>query len=369
MKFETHILSNRLDNGSSSQQQQRGNLPVKWTGKQENAFSDGTNKSAATSSQGETAVSKSRADQGDRKNKGHGSGVSRHVRSYFKCSDLTHSVFQCPQVTGFAEANQLYEAIKGKKARPEKTVGIVRLRDSTHTSLRRTLTCRVMDSVDTIIKPDSGAEVSMIAPCLVEKLKPSQVWLPRRNLIRLQVVKGVGPTPITITEETNLYLRFETPGGPLVLRNVSCLISPDPLPDRVGDILLSDSVKERLGYDPIKLIESARRAQPEYDPSDLGATDGDADVYAFGIQKTYLMPEEKGLREAEDGACFPVPNAANSDVGKVKAALREGIEDAKSKGASPEFLEEVQKLLEDHIDVFRMALGGDPPVNMPPMRI
>ncbi|KAE9353529.1 hypothetical protein PR003_g3818 [Phytophthora rubi] len=51
------------------------------------------------------------------------------------------------------------------------------------------------------------------------------------------------------------------------------------------------------------------------------------------------------------------------------SAHREGIEDAKAKGASIEFLDALQTILEEKVDVFRLALGGDPPVYMPPMRI
>ncbi|ETM37967.1 hypothetical protein L914_15630, partial [Phytophthora nicotianae] len=77
-----------------------------------------------------------------------------------------------------------------------------------------------MDCVDTYIKPDSGVEVSLIAPELVDKLLQQLVWLPRQSLASTQVVRGVGPTPISIQEETSLCLRFQTPDGSLLLRNV-----------------------------------------------------------------------------------------------------------------------------------------------------
>ncbi|KAE8975378.1 hypothetical protein PR002_g25618 [Phytophthora rubi] len=119
-------------------------------------------------------------------------------------------------------------------------------------------------------------------------------------LAKTQVVHGVGSVPLTIAEETNLVLRFETPGGPLVLRNVVCGICPAPLPAGVGDILLSDAVMERLGYDPYKLIESAQLVQSEYELGDIGAPDHEAGVCAYGVSAGGVTPEEASLSAAED---------------------------------------------------------------------
>ncbi|GMF55192.1 unnamed protein product [Phytophthora fragariaefolia] len=136
-----------------------------------------------------------------------------------------------------------------------------------------------------------------------------------------------------IAEETNLVLRFETPGGQLVLRNVVCGISPVPLPAGVGDIFLSDAVIKRLGYDQRKLIESAQLVQSEYDIGDIGAPDLNPGVCALGATSREFSPEEAGLSEAEDAACFPVPPTGPTevDVGKAMDTFRQGIEDAKAK--------------------------------------
>ncbi|KAL3667872.1 hypothetical protein V7S43_006753 [Phytophthora oleae] len=177
-----------------------------------------------------------------------------------------------------------------------------------------------MDYVDTFIKPGSGAEVIfLIAPCLVKKLQDKNVWLPRRQRQISQVMLGVGTVPLTTTEESNLILRFETPGGPQVLRNVVCGICPVPLPDGVGDMLLSDAVMERLGYAPHKLIESAQLVQSEYDLGDIGTPARDTRACAFGAITRVITPEEAGLSEAEDAACFPVPQTGLTGADLEKA--------------------------------------------------
>ncbi|GMF60894.1 unnamed protein product [Phytophthora fragariaefolia] len=171
----------------------------------------------------------------------------------------------------------------------------------------------------------------------------------------------------SITLITKLLPRYAT----LVLRNVVCGICPVPLRAGVGDILLSDAVMERLGYDPYKLIESAQLVQSEYDLGDIGAPDHESGVCAYGVSAGGVTPEEASLSAAEVAACFPVPQVGDpaAAVDQAMSALREGIEDAKAKGVSIDFLDELQTILEEKVDVFRLALGGDPPVDMPPMRI
>ncbi|OWZ00416.1 hypothetical protein PHMEG_00028393, partial [Phytophthora megakarya] len=209
-------------------------------------------------------------------------------RSCFKCSDLTHLVFQCPQVKDYAEEKVLYETKTGRKARTDKSessVYVAQVKLVTDPGNKRTLPCRVMDCVDTSIKPDSGAEESLIAPCLVEMLQSKQVWLPRRDLPRTRVVRGIGAVRNIISEETNLSSRFETPCGPLVLRDVVCLLSPVPLPSGVGDILLSDAEMEHLGYDSHKLIESDQSVQSDYDLGGIGVHVSISGVLAFHVHK------------------------------------------------------------------------------------
>jgi hypothetical protein len=45
------------------------------------------------------------------------------------------------------------------------------------------------------------------------------------------------------------------------------------------------------------------------------------------------------------------------------------VEEARALGATREYVDHLRKLLIDQVDVFRMRIGRDPPVNMPPMEI
>lgn len=64
-------------------------------------------------------------------------------------------------------------------------------------------------------------------------------------------IRNVGTSPVTITEIKNLCLRFETPGGPLVLRkSFVCFLQFHFV--MVSVICYYDAVIERLGYDPCK---------------------------------------------------------------------------------------------------------------------
>ncbi|ETO72977.1 hypothetical protein F444_11044 [Phytophthora nicotianae P1976] len=226
-----------------------------------------------------------------------------------------------------------------------------------------------MDCVDTYIKPDSGVEVSLIAPELVDKL--------------LQTA-GMATTPVAGIYTGSPWCRTDADlhSG----RNKSLLAVPDArrvsypaecglftffgtASDGVGDILLSDAVMERLGDDPYKLIESAQSVQSEYDLGDISLTSTKSGVFAFDVHKVELTPEEKGLSEAEESVCFPVPSGDLPAVDQAMAALAEGIAAPEAIGAPISFLREVEELLTAQLDAFRMALGGEPPVDMPPMRI
>ncbi|KAE8972838.1 hypothetical protein PF011_g25491 [Phytophthora fragariae] len=351
MKYETHILAARPNSNQQPQQPQQQHTKGKnfrrSGGKQGRTNGKDTHRSAAT----QQGVNSDKAPTPSTGRTGNPprAGGARPGRSCFKCGGLTHSVFQCPQVKDYSEAKALFNSKTGKNTRPDRSVSAAGLGASCPRDSKRILPCRVMDAVDTLIKPDSGAEVCLIAPSLVKKLQDKVVWLPRRRLQKTQVVHGVGSVPLTIAEETNLVLRFETPAGPLVLRNVVCGICPAPHPAGVGDILLSDAVMERLGYDPYKLIESAQLVQSEYELGDIGAPDHEAGVCAYGMSAGGVAPEEASLSAAEDAVCFPVPQVGDpaAAVDQAMSAHREGIEDAKAKGASIEFFDALQTILEE----------------------
>lgn len=59
----------------------------------------------------------------------------------------------------------------------------------------------------------------------------------------------------------------------------------------------------------------------------------------------------------------------SEEVMEVRRVLLEKAEEATKNGANCEYTDKLKKLLEKYIDVFRMTICRDPPVDMPPMEI
>ncbi|KAG2788923.1 hypothetical protein PC129_g8916 [Phytophthora cactorum] len=164
MRFETHILAAQpnyktTNHQQQQQQQQQGKHNRRSVSKHEDQHSGGGTATAAAPGTTHARTSAPSA----RNNRPPRGGGPRPQRSCFKCPDLTHSVFQCPQIKDYAEAKELYEAKTGVKARPEVSVGVARVDVAAAEQVNKIiLPCRVMDCVGTYVKPDTGAEVSLI---------------------------------------------------------------------------------------------------------------------------------------------------------------------------------------------------------------
>ncbi|DBA01281.1 TPA: hypothetical protein N0F65_001786 [Lagenidium giganteum] len=174
-------------------------------------------------------------------------------RGCFKCGDEGHGVFQCPQISGGLEAKELYESRTGEKVR-QPIAGAAAL-PGPAPRVSPALPCVVMETVKADITPDSGAEVTVVAPSLLDKLRRAGVWLSSRDLPDNAAVAGIGGEPTPVKKKVRLDLRFNTPGGALVLRNVVGWVTTHALPTGMGELLLSRPVMQQV-----------------YDMSDLDAT-------------------------------------------------------------------------------------------------
>ncbi|KAG3097921.1 hypothetical protein PI124_g8664 [Phytophthora idaei] len=224
MKFETYILAAQPNYKTTNQQQQlqqQGKQNRRSVGKHEDEHPGRGQRSTATAAAPGTTHARTSAPSA-RNNRPPRGGGPRPQISCFKCQDITYSVFQCPQIKDYAEAKELYEAKTGVNARPEVSVGVARVVVAAAEQVNKImLPCRVVDCVGTYVKPDTGAEVSLIC-ALSRGEKPGEA-----GVVSHRVIGDVGAVPISSTGETNLCLRFESPEGVLVLRNVVCLLSPD----------------------------------------------------------------------------------------------------------------------------------------------
>ncbi|GMF32898.1 unnamed protein product [Phytophthora fragariaefolia] len=73
-------------------------------------------------------------------------GGQRPPRSCFKCGDLTHSVFQFPQVKDYAEANSINLSKTDKNERSSRSVGVAGLDVPDGRNIKRTLSCQTSEA-------------------------------------------------------------------------------------------------------------------------------------------------------------------------------------------------------------------------------
>ncbi|KAE9117805.1 hypothetical protein PF010_g8473 [Phytophthora fragariae] len=129
---------------------------------------------------------------------------------------------------------------------------------------------------------------------------------------------------------------------------------------------------QKLGYSPEKLLAVAQQVSEEWDMIDVddGPTSKVTSVLAYGMEKSERTAEEKELEEDEDRACFPdFANDIDAECEQIRAILLEKVDEARRFGASEAFAKELESIIIHHIDVFRIWIGRDPPVDMPPMEV
>ncbi|GMF13375.1 unnamed protein product [Phytophthora lilii] len=190
-----------------------------------------------------------------------------------------------------------------------------------------TISCVVMDTLETEITPDSAAEVSMVTTKLLNQLVAEGTWI--KNTKRLS----------------------EKLKSPVLEKNL-CR-SRCGLPPGVGDLLLSRWIMERLGYSPEKLLAAAQQVRAEWDMSDVDdrSASGIASILAYsGASQTPVITEEERREE-------------------IRIILLEQVDKSQRVGATAEFCEELKTILMKLINVFRIIIGRDPPVDMPPMEV
>ncbi|KAG2950455.1 hypothetical protein PC117_g4442 [Phytophthora cactorum] len=290
----------------------------------------------------------------------------------FKCEDLAHGVFQCPNISSLAEAKELYEKCTGKRVMKPVLAAIPT--DQAVTTASPAITCVVISTVETSTILDSAAEVSVVTTKLLKQLSASGAWIAQQALTGTAGVTGIGDNPVPVKSKVKLDLRFSTPGGPFILQNVICWVTDQPLPPGVGDLLLSRWIMVRLGYSSDKSLAAAQQVQSVWDMCDVNeeTTSGMASVLAYSGQMTHIEPagEELDLQEDEDQSCFPTfTDDAETEHELIRSILLGKVEDARHLGATPGFVAELRAILMELINVFRLVIGRDKPVDMSPMEV
>ncbi|KAF0701908.1 hypothetical protein AaE_016248 [Aphanomyces astaci] len=276
----------------------------------------------------------------------------------FKCLSTENNVFKCPKVAD-GEAKLLMERARSIW-KETKSVTVVETVDVAEVSLDNAVMCaaRVVcvagQAVSLDASFDSGADQSVVPPATLTKLKKQGRNVLVTKLKTPMKVQGfVGPAH-TVTEEATMDLRFETDAGPLMLTNVKCWVSTGNLPANVGDILLSRAIMYKLGFDPRAMLREAASFTDAIDMADAVSHSGVVQAVLAVSHELVddLAEEEEELLPLEMDSCFP-----------------DMVVEAVTAGCGSEFAANLAALLDKYVDVFRLSLGRDPPVKMPPLKV
>jgi hypothetical protein len=305
------------------------------------------------------------------------SNFTQDKRVCFKCLSPDHSVFKCPKVAE-GEAKLLMERARVIWAETKKVTVVERV--PTEPTLEAAIMCAarvvcvVEEALPVTVTFDSGADQSVIPPKTIRMIQAAGRDVVVTMLAQPVLVKGfVGPSH-TVTQEAKMTLKFQTDAGPLVLSNVKFWVASGDLPPGVGDMLLSRPIMYKLGYDPHTMLREAAAVSDTYDMEDADSTSGLVAAVLLAAQQELtddLAEEEEALLPLELAACFPdmQPVDPTAEAKNVLAVLDLRVAEALSAGCGPEFAAGLKALLVKYVDVFRLTLGRDPPVDMPPLKV
>ncbi|KAG3240994.1 hypothetical protein PI124_g14111 [Phytophthora idaei] len=326
MRFEAHIASASQGKGAAKSDQEQKPTEKSLNGRGWQNIGGKTRQQPVKHSEQQKKIQKTTANSG------------KSDKKCFKCEDLAHGVFQCPNISSPAEAKELYEKCTGKRVMKPVLAAIPT--DQAVTTASPAIPCVVMSTVETSITLDSAAEVSVVTTKLLKQLSASGAWIVQQVLTGTAGVTGIGDKSVPVKSKVKLDLRFSTPGGPLILQNVICWVTDQPLPPGVGDLLLSRWIMVRLGYSSDKSLAAAQQVQSVWDMCDVNeeTTSGMASVLAYSGQMTHIEPadEELDLQEDEDQSCFPTfTDDAETERELIRSILLEKVEEARLWGRHP----------------------------------
>ena len=307
---------------------------------------------------------------------------TQEKRCCFKCLSKDHGVFRCPKVVE-GEAQLLMDKARTVWA-SQKTIATAVVEPPVGTppvlvtvdnavACAARVVCVAGGTVSMNASFDSGADQSVVPPQTLARLQKSGRLVSVMDLAEPIQVRDFAGAAHSVTQEAVMDLRFETEVGPLVLTNVKCWVSSGNLPAGVGDILLSRAIMTKLGYDPRAMLRDAAKVKDEWDMASITATSGVVQaVMSVSHDLTDdLAQEEESLIPLELDACFPNPAGIDpvEEAATVKDVLEAKVAEAVVDGCGEELATGLAALLEKYVDVFRLTLGRDPPVSMPPLKV
>lgn len=316
----------------------------------------------------------------DKVNKGTGSGGKGSNKDKWKpmclhptCAEkkLRHFVKDCTECKGEAEKNMLLAEHREKKKSAKKLRDVEGVEEDSSTSIRISFAGKVT----WISCADLGSDINLMPSDLLSALLAAgadmiinKFNMPRKYGMAVETSTDHEPVyaecncSVTLTIE--LHIRH---GTTLTVRNVTWLVSSQPTPEP----LLCRPLLEALGLDAEKALEAAcDKFNGDVDLSALlpetDYKEGSVARLVSGIFRADALVEDNASFESEENSWLDLGEDKEQEI---STAFRKLVQDALLEGMSMEGAVELEELLNQYRDVFRLRLGKDPPADVEPMRM
>jgi hypothetical protein len=127
-----------------------------------------------------------------------------------------------------------------------------------------------------------------------------------------------------------------------------------------------------MGYSAESILDKARAENVEYDMVGGHPEKSPAVALLSRMGQPPARPmaeEEASFIPLEEAVCFPMAKGNVDKAADVKEVLLRNVQEVEDAGGSPIFTAQLRDLLLRYADVFRLELGRDPLVDMPPLRM
>ncbi|ETW09257.1 hypothetical protein H310_01656 [Aphanomyces invadans] len=174
---------------------------------------------------------------------------------------------------------------------------------------------------------------------------------------------GKDSRPINVTKQVCLgRVQFQTAYGPLLLRGLRAWVD-ETVP--AIELTLGLPVMKILGYTDQGLRNNARQKNAVWDISEESTV-----VPSTAMHRTLRFGQVDDDIDEDEGMCCATPDLSGSpDTAQIKALLASKVDAAITEGMAPENVSELQAMLLEFEDVFRVSFGRDPPVRVESLKV
>ena len=253
------------------------------------------------------------------------------------------------------------------------------------------LSGRLADIVPIIINGDYGADLACMSEHHLAQCQKHGIFI--QTLVLTEPVEvdlamqeegpATSPQMFSSSKKVRLTTTIDTLSGPLRLRNVEYLVFPHAM----KEVLLSRPLLQTLEFDLPSHLSSVRAKFHDADFSNIGFSpeifdhDKDEAPAKPGTLASVMMSRSLGqcaidevvdisAGRSSDEKYLTLPDIVGDECPEeTETNLHAIIASAVENGLDEDHTRALRDLVFEYKDIFRSRLGGDPPVQVPPMKI